>query len=178
MDGYGSSKPIPKQDGQEEGQDKYQLGQELAQVLREAEETEREEQAREKEESPDWDGSEAEYVPDDDAEEYEELSPGIGLNYVLRPEEVYECLKHSGFCKTSGKRAMVECVILGICAVMCMAAYFTKTQAFSAEAARAGYLAAFFTKMYRPLAAPKPRTIFGRACSSIPAWRLSLPRAR
>ena len=124
MDGYGSSKPIPKQDGQEEGQDKYQLEQELAQVLREAEETEREEQAREKEESPDWDGSEAEYVPDDDAEEYEELSPGIGLNYVLRPEEVYECLKHSGFCKTSGKRAMVECVILGICAVMCMAAYF------------------------------------------------------
>ena len=94
MDGYGSSKPIPKQDGQEEGQDKYQLEQELAQVLREAEETEREEQAREKEESPDWDGSEAEYVPDDDAEEYEELSPGIGLNYVLRPEEVYECLKH------------------------------------------------------------------------------------
>ena len=124
MDGYGSSKPIPKQDGQEEGQDKYQLEQELAQVLREAEETEREEQAREKEESPDWDGSEAEYVPDDDAEEYEELSPGIGLNYVLRPEEVYECLKHSGFCKTSGKRAMVECVILGICAVMGMAAYF------------------------------------------------------
>lgn len=55
---------------------------------------------------------------------------------------------------------------------------FTKTQAFSAEAARAGYLAAFFTKMYRPLAAPEPRTIFGRACSSIPAWRLSLPRAR
>ena len=123
MDGYGSSRPILKQDGQEEDRKKQQLEQELAQVLKEAEETEREEQAREEEESPDWDGSEAEYVPDDDAEVYEEVRPGIGINYVLRPEEVYECLKRSGFCKTSGKRAAVECVLLGICAVACMAAY-------------------------------------------------------
>lgn len=120
MDDYGSSKPIPQSDGQEE----RKLEQEIAKVLREAEQAKEEELAREEEESPDWDGSEAEFVPDEDAEIYEEINPGIGLNYVLRPQEVYECLKRGGVSKTTGVRAKVECAVLGLAAVGCGAAYF------------------------------------------------------
>lgn len=124
MDDYGSSGPIPEQqDGLVEDLETAQLEQELARVLKEAEQGKREELAREEEESPDWDGSEAEFVPDEDAEVYEEQSPGIGLNYVLRPEEVFECLKRSGFSKTTGVRASVEAVILGIAAVACGVSY-------------------------------------------------------
>ncbi len=56
---------------------------------------------------------------------------------------------HGGTFYNTGNRKRLHHVTL------CMAAYFTKTHTFSAEAARAMYLAAFFTKMYRPLVAPE-----------------------
>lgn len=126
MDDYGSSGPIPRPDGLEESREKKQLEQEIAKVLKEAEQTQKEELAREEEASPDWDGSEAEFVPDEDAEVYEELRPGIGLNYVLRPQEVYQCLKRGGLSKTTGVRAGVECAVLGLAAVACGVNYFIR----------------------------------------------------
>ena len=37
-----------------------------------------------------WDGSEAELVPDEDAEEFEDNFAGIKLSYVLKEDEIYK----------------------------------------------------------------------------------------
>ncbi|HIU31341.1 MAG TPA: hypothetical protein IAB66_04175 [Candidatus Caccousia avistercoris] len=64
-----------------------------------------------------WDGSEAELVVDDDAASYEELQTGIKLSYTLRKEEVFAALEKSGFSKTMGRRALVQCIVLALLAV-------------------------------------------------------------
>lgn len=69
-----------------------------------------------------WDGSEAELVADDTAE-YEEQQTGIKLSYILRQEEILECLKKSGFIKTTGTRAVAETVILAVLAVVFFVTY-------------------------------------------------------
>ena len=74
------------------------------------------------EESIEWDGSEAELVADD-AAEYEEQQTGIKLSYILRQEEILESLKQSGFCKTTGTRAVAEIVILAILTVVFIVTY-------------------------------------------------------
>lgn len=75
-----------------------------------------------------WDGSEAELVADD-AAEYEEQQTGIKLSYILRQNEIVEGLKKSGFCKTTGKRAIIESVILAASAVLFLFTYFMKNDA-------------------------------------------------
>lgn len=82
-------------------------------------------QEAESEENPEWDGSEAEYVSDDDAEEYEIPETGIKISYALTQEEVYKCLYHSNIIKTKGRRAAVESVILGIAGVLFFVVYFS-----------------------------------------------------
>ena len=42
-----------------------------------------------------WDGSEAELVPDEDAEEFEDNFAGIKLSYVLKEDEIYDALRSS-----------------------------------------------------------------------------------
>lgn len=71
-----------------------------------------------------WDGTEAEYVADDDALAYEEPLTGIKLTYVLRHAEVFSCLKHMGFCKTTGRRAVIETVLLAVVCALFIASYF------------------------------------------------------
>lgn len=63
-------------------------------------------------EPPQWDGSEAELVADEDAAEYEEQHTGIKLSYVLTRQEIYEALRRSGVFKHAGKRAVAESVFL------------------------------------------------------------------
>ncbi len=87
------------------------------------EENPRSSQGEETEEPIAWDGNEAELVADEDAAEYEDQNTGIRLNYTLRQDEIYECLRKSGFIKTTGKRAAIETVILGVLAVVFFAAY-------------------------------------------------------
>lgn len=99
----------------------------IVQELREAE----------NEENPEWDGSEAEYVSDDDAEEYEIPETGIKISYVLTQDEVYKCLYHSNLIKTKGRRAVAESVILGIAAVLFFVVYFTTVSPYN------GYNAVF-----------------------------------
>ena len=48
-----------------------------------------------------WDGSESEFVEDDDAEEYEEQYAGIKFGYALKKEEIFSCLKHTGMFKVN-----------------------------------------------------------------------------
>ena len=66
----------------------------------------------EKGEPPQWDGSEAELVADEDAAEYEEQHTGIKLSYVLTRQEIYEALRLSGVYKHTGKRLAAESVVL------------------------------------------------------------------
>lgn len=73
---------------------------------------------------PEWDGSEAELVADDDAPEYEEQQTGFKLCYTLREQEVLSCLKTTDLCKTSGKRAVVETVLLTILFVTFLVSFF------------------------------------------------------
>ena len=53
----------------------------------------------EKEEKSNWDGSESEFVEDDDATEYEEQKTGVKINYALTREEIFKCIKHCGINK-------------------------------------------------------------------------------
>ncbi len=53
-----------------------------------------------------WDGSEAELVPDEDAEEFEDNFAGIKLNYVLKEDEIYDALRSSKVIKV---RKKIDC---------------------------------------------------------------------
>ena len=77
----------------------------------------------EENESIEWDGSEAEFVADEDAEEFEEQNTGIRLNYSIREKEVLQCLLHTGPIRTTGRRAVVETAILVLLAVLFLVQY-------------------------------------------------------
>ena len=96
---------------------------ELAQVLQAADEAEQLEQAQEEEYTPDWDGTDAEFVEDEDAAEYEDVYAGIKLSYQLTREEAMACLKKAHIYKTSGKRAGVETAILIAAAALFFVCY-------------------------------------------------------
>ena len=51
-------------------------------MLQAADVAEQLEQAQEEEYTPDWDGTDAEFVEDEDAAEYEEQYAGIKLSYT------------------------------------------------------------------------------------------------
>ncbi len=76
-------------------------------------------------ENPDWDGSEAEFISDDDTEEYEIPETGFRISYVLTKDEIYSCLYHSGAVKTKGARAIIQSIILAVAAVIFFVVYFT-----------------------------------------------------
>ena len=92
-----------------------------------AEKIAKELQEAENEENPEWDGSQAEVVTDDDAEEYEIPETGFKLSYVLTEEEMYKCLYHSNIIKTKGSRAVIQSILLGIASVVFFITYFTTT---------------------------------------------------
>lgn len=64
-----------------------------------------------------WDGEEAEYVADDEAEDYEEESTGIKIKYKLKPNEIYSFVKHSesfqNNLKLQKKHTFIQAVVLG-----------------------------------------------------------------
>ena len=76
------------------------------------------------EEASNWDGSESEFVEDDDAEAYEEQYAGIKFGYALKKEEIFSCLKHSGFFKATSTRSVVEACLFTILAVMFFILFF------------------------------------------------------
>ncbi len=61
-----------------------------------------------------WDGSEAEIVVDDEAEEYEEETTGIKIKYMLKPEEIRNFIRHSKNYKESKKAQKKHAVIQSI----------------------------------------------------------------
>ena len=71
-----------------------------------------------------WDGSESEFVEDDDAEEYEEHYAGIKFGYALKKEEIFSCLKHTGMFKVNGTRSIVEICLLLVLALMFFILFF------------------------------------------------------
>ncbi len=79
--------------------------------------------------NPEWDGSEAEFVSDDDAEDYEIPDTGIKLSYVLTREEMYNCLYHSRIYKTKGARAVFQSIVFALASVaFFMTYFFTKSE--------------------------------------------------
>lgn len=84
-----------------------------------------------KEENPEWDGSEAEFVSDDDAEDYEIPETGIRLSYVLTQDEIYRCLYHSDMFKTKGARAILQSIILTLASIIFFVIYFTTQSQYS-----------------------------------------------
>lgn len=71
-----------------------------------------------------WDGSESEFVENDDAEEYEEQYAGIKFGYALKKEEIFSCLKHTGLFKINGTRSIVEICLLLVLALMFFVLFF------------------------------------------------------
>lgn len=76
-----------------------------------------------------WDGSEAELVADDDAAVYEDPQTGIRFNYTLRHSEIYQCLKSTGYIKTTGTRAVLETVLLALAAGVFVWTWFAQQSA-------------------------------------------------
>lgn len=105
----------------DDNQRNEELMEEIAEDLKKAE----------NEENPEWDGSEAEFVSDDDAEEYEIPETGYRLSYVLTQEEMYKCLYHSDIIRTKGKRAVIESIVLGIAAVIFFVTFLTAGSQYS-----------------------------------------------
>lgn len=95
-----------------------------AEVIRIAEELKHAQEEEDEEKNQEWDGSEAEFVEDDDAEEYEIPMAGIKLSYVLTEEEYFKCLQHSGMYKSQGIRGIIETVALGVIAVIFFIVFF------------------------------------------------------
>lgn len=116
-----SSKPSNQDGLKAENEEKEVLMQEIAEELRNVE----------SDENPEWDGSEAEYVSDDEAESYEIPETGIRLSYVLTQDEMYKCLYHSDMIKTKGPRAVVQSIILAVAAVIFFIVYFTSNSKFN-----------------------------------------------
>ena len=127
MDDYNSTMPVPlpwdngRTDKQKHAQTQslYHFFEEEPQLV----ENEEEEEPQNGGEAQ-WDGTEAEYVEDDDAADYEEPLTGIKLTYVLKHAEVFSCVKRMGFCKTTGRRAVMESVVLGVVCVLFLVSYF------------------------------------------------------
>lgn len=71
-----------------------------------------------------WDGSESEFVENDEAEEYEEHYAGIKFGYALKKEEIFSCLKHTGMFKTNSTRSIVEICLLLVLALMFFILFF------------------------------------------------------
>lgn len=116
-----SPNPIRDDDWDEVTEETYP--EELAEVLQAADEAEQLEQAQEEEYTPDWDGTDAEFVEDTDAAEYEDQYAGIKLSYILNREEAMACLKRAQIYKTSGRRALLETGILAVAAVLFFVSY-------------------------------------------------------
>ena len=70
-----------------------------------------EENLEDRENQVEWDGSEAELVPDDDAEDFEDNFAGIKISYVLKQEEIYDALRSSKSYKSAQKRLIAESII-------------------------------------------------------------------
>ena len=85
----------------------------------------------ESDDNPEWDGTEGELVSDDDAEEYEIPETGYKISYVMTQDEMYKCLYHSDMIKTKGLRAVLQCIFLGIAAVIFFVIYFTTDSQFN-----------------------------------------------
>ena len=111
-----SPNPIREDDWDEAAEENYP--QELTEVLQAADVAEQLEQAQEEEYTPDWDGTDAEFVEDEDAAEYEEQYAGIKLSYTLNREEAMACLKRAHIYKTVGRRAWLETGILIVAAAL------------------------------------------------------------
>lgn len=72
-----------------------------------------------------WEGYEVERVADDDAAEYEDEQPGIKIKYTLSQDDFYQCFKSMKIFKTSGIRAVIETIILIVCAIPSLMAWFS-----------------------------------------------------
>ena len=71
-----------------------------------------------------WDGSESEFVEDDDATEYEDKYSGIKFSYALTPEEIFSCIKHCGIDKNTKRWSNA---VLSLVAV-CVLAFYVETR--------------------------------------------------
>lgn len=97
----------------------------------EQEESLSESDMQDNEENPEWDGSEAEFVEDDNSPEYEIPETGIKLSYSLTQEEMYKCLNHSNLFKTKGARAVVQSIILAFAAIVFLITYFVTDSSYN-----------------------------------------------
>lgn len=68
-------------------------------------------------------------VADEDAAIFEERHTGIKVRYTLGKEEILTCLKHSGFYKTTGLRAIVETIVLALAFLIFFASFCVYTTA-------------------------------------------------
>ena len=109
MDDY-SGKPKPEKPL--EHHYKERVPKELVEVLTAATVGEIEEEIIEKNNMPEWDGSEAEFIADEDANEYEDQYSGIKLKYKLNKDEVKSCLKKINYKKKINVISVIEIILL------------------------------------------------------------------
>lgn len=56
----------------------------------------------------------------DDAEAYEDQQTGVAVSYVLKEQEIFQCLKRAGFSGSRGVRILAGSALLAVAAVVCL----------------------------------------------------------
>lgn len=120
MDDYSGSNPPEKPLKRH----KENVPKELVDVLTAATVAEIEEENIEKNNMPEWDGSEAEFIADEDANEYEDQYSGIKLKYKLNKDEVKSCLRRISYKKKINMISVIEIILLIIAFLVFVAWFF------------------------------------------------------
>ena len=70
-----------------------------------------------------WDGSESEFIADDDALIYEEQQTGIKLDYQLNFNEILFCLRRFSGLRRENKKVLIETILLALAGAGSFVAY-------------------------------------------------------
>lgn len=82
------------------------------------------EEPEEEEPDPEWDGSESEFVEDDDAQVYDESYSGINLSYSLKADEIEKCLTHCNYEKKSFWVGLIRTIFVIFAFLTCTGLFF------------------------------------------------------
>lgn len=70
-----------------------------------------------------WDGSEAEFVSDENAFKYKQQDSGIKLDYKLEKKEVYNCLKRIGLYEFPTKGNVIKTLFMSFICISCFTVF-------------------------------------------------------
>lgn len=74
--------------------------------------------------NPEWDGSQAAFVEDDDAGKFDEEYSGIRISYKLTKDEICQSIKRAGYYTISRGKTLIETAVLVVALAVFLGSYF------------------------------------------------------